>query len=233
MEDTYLLNPELKKDSYYTDKLSMFLRGCEGVPERLEILISILQLIDNNALEIVNFMDITNDDVFVKLVGSQDNANDATKSIDILNKIGALYGVRQSFLVSFLDNNLQNQTEQVQLTPFEFWLLIKARILQNCYDGTYAQMREYYEKMNLPINIITHPQLSHAAYVLLNTVANITVKDWTFPISNNIDYLFRAGYFTIKSMGISYYFTDIDVSDLAIWDSTDVTRLWDRAKWGL
>lgn len=231
-----MITKELTTSKYYNDKLSMFLRGCNGVEERIEMLVSILQSIDENCEQLFSLLDITKDATFLKLVPNASSTVQGYK-VDILSKLGSLYGLTQSFMVSYLNEQFENECVGVTLTPFEFWLLIKARILQNYYDGSFTQMKSYYEKMKLPISIITHPTSPSTAIVLLNKTVPIEVKDgettYQFAITENIERLFKAGYFTIKSMGIVYAFTDVDVASLAIWDSTDANKLWDVGKWGL
>lgn len=229
-----MLELKLKTYDYYLDKLSMFMRGCYGIPEQYAMLIDILNELDDACNKVINLVDITKDEVFCELVYNTDSRTVGSFN-DLLTKLGNLYGVSQHFTLSFVEDGVREEHE-VDLTPFEFWLLIKAQILQNCFDGSYIQTREFYDKMNLPVYIFTNVDNAEAL-MILNTTSDIVVRvnetsTRQYAITNNIIYLFKAGYFTIKSMGITYSHSISDTAYLAIWDSTDENKMWDVAKWG-
>lgn len=232
MLDT-MLEPKLKSPDYYIDKLSMFMKGCNGIPDQVEMLVDVLNQLDDASEYVIDHLNITKDDVFMSLVENAESREEG-EFVDILTKLGNLYGVSQHFTLSFVEGGTR-ETHEVNLTPFEFWLLIKAQILQNCFDGSYGQTREYYDKMKLPVYIFTNASYA-SALMILNTSVPIEVGSGnnvrSYPITTNIEYLFKAGYFTIKSMGIVYSTDIVDIEHIGVWDSILATKLWDSAQWG-
>ena len=148
--------------------------------------------------------------------------SDTKDSSDILNKIGLLYGVTRTFDVDYIENN-ETKTASLHLTNSEFLKLIKARIIQNNYDGSYIQSREFYDKMNLPVYLFQSAN-SAEVYVYLDT---------SVPLTENEEKMFLANLFTIKSMGITYITSITEVVSLLIWDSTSEFRYWDKGRWTL
>ena len=220
-----MLIDKLKSERYYLDKMSMFMRNSYGISDQLSIFITMLNLVDNSIDDVLRFFDITQDEVFLQI-------EEMGTSSDILDKIAHLYGLKRQFTLIYKDT--EEHTVDVTLNNFELWLLVKAQLLQNCYNGSYGQMREYYDKMNIPVYIFTNSN-SGQALIMLNTTSGITVKDvvYKFEDNPNVELLFKANLLTIRSMGIQYLTSTSSISALGVWDSLLPSRSWDNAKWGL
>lgn len=224
--EQYKTKQKLKSESYYLDKLSMFLRNSPGVPEHFSMMISMLNIVDEVLDNILYFFDITKDEVFLKI-------EEMGTSSDILDKIAHLYGVRRHFTVTYVEDS-ETISRELTLNNFELWTLIKAQILQNCYDGSFKQMREFYDKMRIPVYVFSSTSSGNVS-LLLDMSSSMTVgtKSYSFADNPNIEYLFKANMFTIRSMGIRYFTSTMSVASVAIWDDTSEARSWDNAKWGL
>lgn len=222
-----MLDKKLLSEQYYTDKTSLFLQNSYGILDHYAMLITILQEVDATYDELLECFDITSDEMFLKIESM------STDEADILDKFAHLYDVDRQMTITYIEEG-QEIKRDVTLNNFELWVLIKAQILQNNFDGSYAQMREYYDKMKLPVFILTSTTSGQAS-VFLDLTSGITIGQtvYSFADNANIEYLFKAGYLTLKSMGIVYSHSTISLSTVAIWDSQESARSWDNARWGL
>lgn len=101
-------------------------------------------------------------------------------------------------------------------------MLIKARLLQYHWDGTYEGMYELFQKLfpNESINIDDLGQAAYIAYISRNGLSDL-VQD-----------LFLYGYFLPKPMGVNVTYSFSDVKKFA-WDSeeTEIKAGWDKGHW--
>lgn len=211
---------KLKSWNYYKEKIPLYIQNSYGIVEHFKILFDLLvqmDLTEDDVLYGFNILDAS----YLTFINNLDDS-DTKDSSDILNKIGLLYGVTRTFDVDYIENN-ETKTASLHLTNSEFLKLIKARIIQNNYDGSYIQSREFYDKMNLPVYLFQSAN-SAEVYVYLNT---------SVPLTENEEKMFLANLFTIKSMGITYITSITEVVSLLIWDSTSEFRYWDKGRWTL
>lgn len=211
---------KLKSWNYYKEKIPLYIQNSYGIVEHFKILFDLLvqmDLTEDDVLYGFNILDAS----YLTFINNLDDSDTKDRS-DILNKIGLLYGVTRTFDVDYIENN-ETKTASLHLTNSEFLKLIKARIIQNNYDGSYIQSREFYDKMNLPVYLFQSAN-SAEVYVYLNT---------SVPLTENEEKMFLANLFTIKSMGITYITSITEVVSLLIWDSTSEFRYWDKGRWTL
>lgn len=211
---------KLKSWNYYKEKIPLYIQNSYGIVEHFKILFDLLvqmDLTEDDVLYGFNILDAS----YLTFINNLDDS-DTKDSSDILNKIGLLYGVTRTFDVDYIENN-ETKTASLHLTNSEFLKLIKARIIQNNYDGSYIQSREFYDKMNLPVYLFQSAN-SAEVYVYLDT---------SVPLTENEEKMFLANLFTIKSMGITYITSITEVVSLLIWDSTSEFRYWDKGRWTL
>lgn len=211
---------KLKSWNYYKEKIPLYIQNSYGIVEHFKILFDLLvqmDLTEDDVLYGFNILDAS----YLTFINNLDDS-DTKDSSDILNKIGLLYGVTRTFDVDYIENN-ETKTASLHLTNSEFLKLIKARIIQNNYDGSYIQSREFYDKMNLPVYLFQSAN-SAEVYVYLDT---------SVPLTENEKKMFLANLFTIKSMGITYITSITEVVSLLIWDSTSEFRYWDKGRWTL
>lgn len=211
---------KLKSWNYYKEKIPLYIQNSYGIVEHFKILFDLLVQMDLTEDDVLYGFNIL-DAGYLTFINNLDDS-DTKDSSDILNKIGLLYGVTRTFDVDYIENN-ETKTASLHLTNSEFLKLIKARIIQNNYDGSYIQSREFYDKMNLPVYLFQSAN-SAEVYVYLNTSVSLT---------ENEEKMFLANLFTIKSMGITYITSIIEVVSLLIWDSTSEFRYWDKGRWTL
>lgn len=226
----------LKSEKYYLDKLSMMLKLSWGVEQTFDMFITMLVLVDEALDSIMSVLDITKDETFIKIYEA-----DANES-DILDKLAHLYGVSRNFTMKYHDDDDIEHPDSVvttsfSLNNFELWMLIKGQILQNQYDGTYKQTTDYYSRMQLPIIMRTSGSVSNNAtcWIYLNKSATIEIGNYRFTITENIQKMFKAGLFTIKSLGIKYthlteqrgFLLFKEDQDVAV----DMTHGWEKGVW--
>lgn len=211
---------KLKSWNYYKEKIPLYIQNSYGIVEHFKILFDLLVQMDLTEDAVLYGFNIL-DDGYLTFINNLDDS-DTKDSSDILNKIGLLYGVTRTFDVDYIENN-EAKTASLHLTNSEFLKLIKARIIQNNYDGSYIQSREFYDKMNLPVYLFQSAN-SAEVYVYLDT---------SVPLTENEEKMFLSNLFTIKSMGITYITSITEVVSLLIWDSTSEFRYWDKGRWTL
>lgn len=211
---------KLKSWNYYKEKIPLYIQNSYGIVEHFKILFDLLVQMDLTEDDVLYGFNIL-DTGYLTFINNLDDS-DTKDSSDILNKIGLLYGVTRTFDVDYIENK-ETKTASLHLTNSEFLKLIKARIIQNNYDGSYIQAREFYDKMNLPVYLFQSAN-SAEVYVYLNT---------SVPLTENEKKMFLANLFTIKSMGITYITSITEVISLLIWDSTSEFRYWDKGRWTL
>lgn len=213
-----MLIDKLKKWEYYKTKLPLYMQNSYGILEHFRMIFDFLlefDLEEDNVIYAFNIFD----EGYLNFINSLDDSTTKDKS-DILDKIGALYGVTRTFDVTYEENN-QQVTSALHLTNSEFLKLIKARIIQNNYTGTYEESRNFYDNIGLPIYLFQS-----------NCSAEVNVYlDSSVPSTGNEQKMFLANLFTIKSMGITYNTQIIDVIHLLIWDSASEDRYWDVGRW--
>lgn len=135
----------------------------------------------------------------------------------ILDWIGNLVGVKRQFRIGETYIYLGNK---------EFIRLIKAQILQNNYAGTREQINELYSDLGLTIR--QYNSTNPGEVYLYWDKADFRNDDGTYKdgFSANDKILFEHGFYTIKSMGLSYHTEVVNFKNLGIWDSEE--KLWGK-----
>lgn len=218
---TSILPEPLKTFEYYVKKCPIYLRNDEnflehfriwydflmgdfvhrGIYPSAETILSLMNVFDTNYLDIINSLEGD--------IGS-----------DMLDKLGSIFNIRRNFSV-----NINNVVHEISLADDEFLLFIKAQIIKNYSNGSYYQMREFYDKAGLLIYFNTTTSGNTTAYLLsLSSSADIAY-------SNNIKDLFLAGLLTIESMGINYMYNIQPYDKMLIWVALDAPDGWDGKGW--
>lgn len=205
---------------YYEKKIPLYLRNSYGIVDHFIIVYECLTRVNDIEDTLIKALDIF-DENYLTFINELDTSDTKDKS-DILDKLGKLYGLNRDFDVTYLENSVE-KTASLHLNNAELLKLIKARIIQNNYTGTYKESRELYEKIELPIYIL---QTYTAAYAYL-----FLDESSSYTLSENEKILFLAGFFTLKSMGIRYATATGDISELALWDSSIDSKSWDVGRW--
>lgn len=216
-----LLTSELQDFQYYINKCPLYLRNSQSFLEHFRQWYDLLvgdskqSGIVGTADTILSLINIFDDDYVEKLANLENGGN------DILVKIGQLFNVRPTFSVTYTHNS-ETITAAISLTTYEFLLLIRAQIIKNYWDGSYSEIREFYDKSNLPI--------------FYKSEASGTVDVYWFNFneespSDNLKHMFFAGLLTVKSMGIDYSYSIQNLATLLLWDTDG--RAWDEGEWAL
>lgn len=201
---TSILPNELRQFDYYVKKCPLYLQNCDNFIEHFRIWYDFLMGNDSNngvvgtADTLLKYLDIFADDYPV---------DDTT---DLLDKLASIFGLKRNFKI---DNMLFN------LTNAELLLLIKATIIKNYSDGSYAQMKEFYKLAGL--NVIFKSDSAAAVTVYLMSIPGSTAY------STAVKNMFLKGLLVIKSMGIQYNFLEQTYSNFLVWDSSN----WDEGAW--
>lgn len=229
-----MLPDKLKDWQYYVDKLPLYLKNASGYKEHFEILYDLLVSLSDMQDKILDALNILQANYFDKYVNNGlavDNELYADDSLMVdgnqyllFDYIAALFGLTRNFSVTYDDGGGETTTA-LSLSNEELYLLIKARIIQNNYDGSYTQAMDYYSKIGLPIYFVTAGPAQADLYL-----------DTTTALSDNIQVLFLAGLFTLQSLGITYDYHVGNVGRIGVWGATGDTvsnkNSWNNAYWG-
>lgn len=219
-----MLIDKLRAWEYYYKKLPLYMRNSYGIKEHFEIVWNVMMQLEWTQEDVLDVMNLLQDDYVSKVIAKYDDVN--SYDFSFLDVIGSLYGVNRSLNVNYIDNYTgETIHKKLYLTNKEFYMLIKARIVQNNYDGTFEQARQYYENIGLPMYMFTGTNPAEC-YLYLGFNDNIT---------DNVKDLFMANLLTLKSVGITYIRYQIDISKMAIWAGKDDTpndnNSWDVSVW--
>lgn len=198
-----MLIDKLKNKEYYLSKLTMFLRNSYGLEEQVEVLWKVLSDVDATIDDVFNALSMTvTDDVD-----------------DLFDKLAELIGTKRQMDVTYLVNNVP-EYYTLTLTNEELLRAIKTRILQNNYVGTFEEFISNYQGIGLEV-LIYDTDTPSAVSIALNDSQALTDNDKK---------LFLAGNYTIRSVGIVYQHSILNIVQLAIWDA--ITSVYDSAEWG-
>lgn len=212
-----MISDKLLDLDYYLDKLSMYFRRCYGIEEQFAMLNSIMRQLNSTLDFAYERLDVMNTD-YINMINRTQTETDIDES-DILDKIASIYGVARTFSVSYTTSSTSVTDKQISLNNEELVVLIKARIIQNTYKGTYEECMSLYRLIGLDQFIIIN-----------NDVEDATCNMYLQPQSSeNIQDMFLAGLLSLESLGITYNYDLVSATSLGLWDVSDwddTTRLW-------
>lgn len=216
----------LQSFNYYLYKLPLYLQSAPNFVEHFRIWYDILagsDGLDKNSIVLVNLLNIFDKDYLAYISNLPTDSNNPEYSSDILDKLATLFGVSRNLRITYTDELGLHENEMLTLTNKELLVLIKARIVQNNYDGTKLQANEYYKSVGLNMYMITDDMVPATANLYL-----IETDNAEYVYTENIRKLFLADLLTIKAMGITYRKATLSMT-VGIWDSTN----WDEGDWGV
>lgn len=223
---------KIKSYEWYYNKLPLYLKNSYGFSEHFRIWYELLISGDKNG--IVNVGDtllyLFNifDKNFLQTIGNLPDSgategNYGTVS-DFLDKLGYLFGVIRNFSVTYKNDNDEDVTEDLSLNNEDFLLLIKAQIIKNYCEGTYEQIKGYYNSAGLDVFLITTED-GASAHVYL------AAPPHSSKYSLNVEKMFKSGLMRIESMGITYTEGVRVLVSFLTWDSTKTKEYWDTGVW--
>lgn len=219
-----VLVEKLKNFDYYLKKIPLYLQSDENFVSHFRIWYDFLvgkENETNNGLigsgdTLLDLFNIYDENYLEKI-------NKYGK--DFLDKLANLFNVKRNFSVKYIENNVE-KSKQLSLNDEDLLLFIKARIIRNYSNGSYEQMRKFYESNGLNIFLKSNDSASVRAYLL--EMPNSTVE-----YSENIKTLFLSGLLTIESMGVSYSYSMQPYDKFLIWDKPIDSNYtgWDNGEW--
>ena len=143
---------------------------------------------------------------------------------DVLYKLCNFFGISKNVRVHFYDYTAEEWvTKNLSLTDDELLLYLKCKIIQNRYDGTAKMANDLYDRVGLPIFMVTRTNNEAYCQVWL-----LMYDDTQF--SQNIQELFLSGLLTLKSVGVRYSHRIQVATNIALFDSTDTNRGFDKGR---
>lgn len=247
-----MLPKQLQSFSYYKNKLPLYLQNSKSFQEHFRIWYDLLAGHSNDNAEVgdskfngvlqteetllslLNLFDTKwvgesfVDSYYEYLTSLSESSDTDDKRSDILDKLGALFGIRRQFSISYSYLGQTHNNVQMSLNDKDFLMYIRVQIIKNNFDGSFEQLQEYYQKCGLPIVIVTSKEEQATANAYLISTEIIDISNQT-----DIQKLFFAKELLVPSMGIQYTLTAIVIDNMLIWDrSVDSTyKGWDYSAW--
>lgn len=204
-----VLVEDLQEFDYYIKKLPLYLQSNEEFITHFRIWYDFL----------IGKEDIENDG----LIGAGDvlldlfNINDPyylekinLYGSDLLDKLGSIFNIKRNFSVTYNENGIQ-VTKNLNLNNKNFLLFLKSQIIKNYSDGSYEQMRKFYNDNGLYIYLKKEGPAEANVYLL-------NIPDSTEEYDDDIKDIFKTGLLTIKSMGIKYNHSMQEYNKMLVWD---------------
>lgn len=222
-----MLIDKLKQWQYYYKKLPLYMRNSYGIQEHFKMIFDMMIAIDDNEQNICELFDFLQDDYVNNVIAKYDDINGF--DFNFLDMIGATYGVNRTLNVQYYRQSTHtNVNKTLRLNNREYYIFIKSRIIQNNYDGTFEQARQYYEGIGLPLYMFTTIEDDEHATCYMYLGQNENTSD-------NIRDLYLANLLTLKSVGIIYVLNEIDIYRMAIWADDTIkpnnNNSWDVSVW--
>ena len=223
---------KIKSYEWYYNKLPLYLKNSYGFSEHFRIWYELLISGDKNGIvnvgdTLLYLFNIFDENFLQTIANLPDSGategNYGTVS-DFLDKLGYLFGVIRNFSVTYKNDNNENVTEDLSLNNEDFLLLIKAQIIKNYCEGTYEQIKGYYNSAGLDVFLITTEDVA-SAHVYLAATPDST------KYSLNVKKMFKSGLMRIESMGITYTEGVRALDWFLTWDSTKTKEYWDTGVW--
>ena len=223
---------KIKSYEWYYNKLPLYLKNSYGFSEHFKIWYELLISGDKNGIvnvgdTLLYLFNIFDENFLQTIANLPDSGategNYGTVS-DFLDKLGHLFGVIRNFSVTYKNDNNEDVTEDLSLNNEDFLLLIKAQIIKNYCEGTYEQIKGYYNSAGLDVFLITTEDGASAHLYLAAT------PDST-KYSLNVEKMFKSGLMRIESMGITYTEGVRALDWFLTWDSTKAKEYWDAGVW--
>ena len=223
---------KIKSYEWYYNKLPLYLKNSYGFSEHFRIWYELLISGDKNGivnvgdtlLYLFNIFDKNFLQTIANLPDSGATEGNYGTVSDFLDKLGYLFGVIRNFSVTYKNDNDEDVTEDLSHNNEDFLLLIKAQIIKNYCEGTYEQIKGYYNSAGLDVFLITTED-GASAHVYLAAPPDST------KYSLNVEKMFKSGLMRIESMGITYTEGVRVLLSFLTWDSTKTKEYWDTGVW--
>ena len=185
-----MLNEKLLDWKYYFNKLPVYLQNAPCFPEHFKIWYELLTNINSFSDDLLGLLNIYDEEYL-------DKYND--KCSEFLDYIGALYGVKRHFSVNidgieiYIDLESTSPTRTLRDNNKDFLILIKCQICKNYNDGTWSQIKQYYNDAGLTI----------FSYSVASNPANVNIYLQNSETSSQVNSMFLGGLLTVQNLGIT------------------------------
>ena len=187
----------------------------DSISSTIDFLFELLNIFDVDC-EQSHLSEFEANEHYLSMLNMMEDTNDGNSS-DILDKIGNLFGLKRAFSV-----DVGGTEYMLNLNNKDFLTLIKCTIIRNYFDGSFAELNQYYKDAGLPVFILTNASNPAQCDVHL-----IDIEGSTYEISTNVKRMFLAGLLMVESVGISYTYSIHGIQSTAIFDSDDVSKVFD------
>ena len=234
MRNVSILPDKFKSFEYYVNKLPLYLRNSYGFIEHYRIWYDLMIGENENGLinvsdTILYLMDIFDDNYLATIRDLTDSGStgdaDYGSKCDILDKIAAIFGVTRNFSIIYYENN-EEIKEELSLNNEDLLLLIKGQIIKNYCEGSYDQIKGYYNDAGLVVYVIT-AEADATSHIYL------AEPEGSMQYSENVKKMFKSGLLRIESMGITYRDSTTELTGFLKWDSSASAALWDVGVWAI
>ena len=206
-DDTLIPSVLLTKE-YYIDQLTLLLKNSFGVPEQTTFFTDILNVFHSKELDFFNLLGIYNNDTKrwhiniekINEICEKEYGKGNHSHSDLLDKIAEIVGCSRYY--SFLGNSFLNNDE--------LYILINFRILQNNYQGTYAELEDIYSRVftgeyeDFKITYYTSTSENSTCTLELDKSKIVDENGEILDKYKNLYQLFIHDLLEIKSLGIKY-----------------------------
>lgn len=230
-----ILREEIQPFSYYDSLIPMYLKQSYGFEDMIKMWYdicfakreedssSITSTIDDlfNCFNIYEFSTEIDYRSYIQFISELIDA--AADNFSLLDMLADFFGVSR-----YLSVEVEGEQHDLVLTNAELVTFIKSQIIRNNFDGTLGQFNLFYKSIGLPVIGLFDDNESGGGNEAICHVYMLLAD--TDQISENIQLLFLAGLLSVESLGIRYTYNISSASNIAIFDSTDVNRVFDAGK---
>lgn len=242
-----MIDERLRQWSYYYDKLTLALKSSYGIDLQEKMWYDLLIKLDNMNDLLFKVLDVRNilqDENVVSPIDTTSNLQvllgqvDEWNNIDIsdfyvddytnifLDYLGNIIGLNRTFSITDTTG-----THYIKLTNQQYIRCIKTKIIQNNYDGSREMCNELYSSIGL--DIVQYNTVNSGVVMLYWNASQLysngvdSTNGYNSGFDSNDEILFKNGFYTLTSMGLSYEQTIIAFNKLGIWDNP--ARVWGPA----
>ena len=209
------MEEKLLSFDYYLSKVPMYLKQNDTFTQHFKIWYDMLISSNESFDTILNLLDIFSDDYNIKYL-----SGDNPVASNLLEKLANLFNIGHDFSVTYKVNNVDT-TFELNLTDEELLILLKAQIIKNNFNGTYDDIKQFYNKLGW--TIIYQVNVSASAILIF-------VGKSGSSLSENLQKCWNAGLLSVNSLGIDYAYNIINNYDtIAFWGISK----WDEGEWSV
>lgn len=250
MYEQSLMPTELQSFNYYLRKIPMFLRQDEAFCEHFKIWFDLAMGssstngVTNSCNMFLYLLNIFDEDYLSTINSLEGSTSSGSSSPDVsfmLDLLAEFFGISRHPVITYTRDNVLHTNEELSLNNAELLLYIQSRIIRNCSNGSFEQLRDFYLRAGLHVYILTKTVQDESDPTKYNAVpAHAWLCLASFPenedtMTENVIKLFLAGELRLTSMGITYEDTYREiVSTILVWDTTYLAyQTWDVGYWEL